>query len=213
MKKQSNFRDWTLDKIDEAFGTQEVRSLPALTTLLAYEYELNAIEKAFLDRLSETYKYLGGESWNETELENKIISPLVVYAQIDNPKFSYFLERDLAITIDDYELSGRVDGMIATGFRNPKQPYFCLSEYKKAKDPNGDPQGQAIIAMLSAQHLNDKKIPVYGSYIVGRQWNFIALEGKKYTFSDTFTIDTNDIYDVYRILKSLKVQIDGYVNQ
>ena len=55
------------------------------------------------------------------------------------------MERDLAATIDNYELSGRVDGMIATGFRNPRMPYFCLNEYKKGTDPNGDPRGQALI--------------------------------------------------------------------
>ena len=131
---------------------------------------------------------------------------------MDNQKFAYFLERPLSATIGDYELSGRVDGMIATGFRNPKLPYFCMNEYKKAKDPNGDPQGQALIAMLVTQQLNDNKHPVYGCYIVGRQWVFMALEGKEYAFSKSFTVDDDEIFDIYRILKSLKWHIEQQIN-
>lgn len=210
---KSNFREWTLDKIDEAFGTKQVYELPSLDALLAYEYKANQIETDYLNKIKNIYFRYGGESWNETELENKIISPLFVYADIDNRDFVYFLERDLSVTIGDYELSGRVDGMIASGFRNPKKPYFCMNEYKKETDPNGDPKGQALIAMLAAQALNENKLPVYGCYIVGRMWVFIALEDKKYAFSNAFIVDDDDIFDIYRILKSLKWHIEQRVNK
>lgn len=208
---KSNFRDWTLDKIDEAFGLQYVIELPSLNSLLSFKYETNTEEANYLNKIKNTYFRFGGESWNEAELENKIISPLFVYSEIDNSKFAYFLERPLLAVIGDYELSGRVDGMIATGFRNPKLPYFCMNEYKKAKDPNGDPQGQALIAMLVTQHLNDNKNPIFGCYIVGRQWVFIALEDKKYTFSKAYTVDDEEIFDIYRILKSLKWHIEEMI--
>ena len=209
---KSNFRDWTLDSIDETFGTQFMPKLPSLELLLTFEYKINDTERAFLNKISQLYFLLGGEDWNETELENKIISPLFVYADLNTPQFSYFLERDLNVNIDEYELSGRVDGMIASGFRNPKQPFFCLNEYKKTTDPNGDPKGQALIAMLVAQEINNKQRPIFGSYIVGRQWVFIALEDKKYTFSKSYTVDDDEIFDIYRILKSLKSQIHQWTN-
>ncbi len=204
---KSNFREWTLDKIDEAFGLEQVRHLPILDELLAFPYQLDDYEHRYLNQLRETY-FLGGDAWNEAELENKIISPLFVFAQIDNKKFAYFLERELAVTIDEYELSGKVDGMIATGFRNPKKPYFCMNEYKRATDPNGDPQGQALIAMLVAQQLNDNKQPIFGCFIIGRQWCFMALMNKKYALSHSFACDDDEIYDIYRILKSLRHQIE-----
>lgn len=204
---KSNFREWTFDKIDEAFGLEQVRHLPILDELLAFTYQLDDYEQRFLNELRETY-FLGGDDWNEAELENKIISPLFVFAKIDNKKFAYFLERELACTIADYELSGKVDGMIATGFRNPKKPYFCMNEYKRATDPNGDPKGQALIAMLVAQQLNDNKQPIFGCYIVGRQWCFMALVNKNYAISHSFACDDDEIYDIYRILKSLRHQIE-----
>ncbi len=204
---KSNFREWTLDKIDEAFGLDQVRHLPVLTELLSFQYQLDDYEHRYLNQLRETY-FLGGDAWNEAELENKIISPLFVFAQIDNKKFAYFLERELAVTIGEYELSGKVDGMIATGFRNPKKPFFCMNEYKRATDPNGDPQGQALIAMLVAQKLNDNKQPIFGCYIVGSRWCFMAIDGKEYSISHSFSCDDDEIYDIYRILKSLRHQIE-----
>ncbi len=121
------------------------------------------------------------------------------------------MERDLAITIDDYELSGRVDGMIATGYRNPKMPYFCMNEYKRQTDPNGDPKGQVLIAMLVAQQLNENTKPIFGSYIIGRNWCFMALVGKEYAISKDFSCVDDEIFDIHRMLKSLKVQIDKLI--
>ncbi len=204
---KSNFREWTLDKIDDAFGLDQVRKLPILDELLAFPYQLDDYENRYLNQLRETY-FLGGDDWNEAELENKIISPLFVFAQIDNKKFAYFLERELITTIDEYELSGKVDGMIATGFRNPKKPYFCMNEYKRATDPNGDPKGQALIAMLVAQKLNDNKQPILGCFIVGRHWCFMALVGNEYAISNSLACDDDEIYDIYRVLKSLRHQIE-----
>jgi hypothetical protein len=208
---RSNFREWTLDKIEDAFGLKQVRRLPILEELLSFEYQADAYETRYLAHLSETYIELGGDDWNEVELENKFISPLIVFSDIPNQKYSYFLERELSTTIDEYQLSGRVDGMIATGFRNPKVPYFCLNEYKRQTDPDGDPRGQALIAMLAAQQLNDNKKPIFGSYIIGRDWYFMALVGKEYAISKDFSCVDDEVFDIYRILKGLRVQIDKLI--
>jgi hypothetical protein len=213
---KSNFKEWTLDKIDDAFGLQQVRRLPILEELLAHEYQADAYETRYISHLSETYIELGGDSWNEVELENKFISPMIVFSDISNQKYSYFLERELSTTIGEYQLNGRVDGMIATGYRNPKVPYFCLnrdaeSEYKRQTDPDGDPTGQALIAMLAAQNLNENKKPIFGSYIIGRAWYFMALVGKEYAISKDFSCVDDEVFDIYRILKGLKVQIEKLI--
>ncbi|MEA5459763.1 hypothetical protein VB796_11965 [Arcicella sp. LKC2W] len=208
---KSNFREWTLDKIEETFGLQQVRRLPILEELLAHEYQADAYETRYLSNLSEKYLTLGGDNWNEVELENKFISPLIVFSDIANQKYSYFLERELSITLGEYELSGKVDGMIATGFRNPKIPYFCLSEYKRQTDPNGDPTGQALIAMLVAQKLNNNQKPIFGSYIIGRDWYFMALVDNEYAISKDFSCVADEVFDIYRILKGLSIQIEKLI--
>lgn len=210
--KSSDFREWTLDKIDDAFGCEMVRRLPSLDSWLSFKYELNDFEKKYLSILRDNY-FWGGESWNEAELENKIISPIFVFAKFDNRKFAYFLERELKANIGEHELSGRVDGMIATGFRNPKEPYFCLNEYKRETDPNGEPKGQALIAMLAAQALNKTNATVFGCSIVGKQWTFMALEDRKYALSTSFDVDNDEIFEIYRILKGLQSYIEAAIKK
>ncbi len=201
--QKSTFRDWTLDKIDEAFNTKQIWEMDTLNELLAFQYEINDMESWFLKELQFVYQ-LGGDDWNEVELENKFISPLIVLAKLNDERFSYFLERELQVFIDNYDLSGKVDGMIATGYRNPKKPFFCLKEYKRQTDPNGDPRGQALIAMLAAQALNENNSPVYGCYVIGRSWNFMALVGKEYAISNVYTCTTDELLDIFRILKGLR---------
>jgi hypothetical protein len=204
---QSNFREWTLEKIEDAFGLQQVRHLPALAQWLAHIYQLTDFERRYLTELQEVY-LLGGDDWNEVELENKFISPLIVFAKIDNKRFAYFLERELATVIGEHSLSGKVDGMIASGFRSPKKPYFCLNEYKRQTDPNGDPRGQVLIAMFAAQHLNNGPHPVLGCYIIGKFWAFVCLQGNQYAVSEAYAADGNDIFDIYRIMRGLHHQIE-----
>jgi hypothetical protein len=201
--QKSTFRDWTLDKIDEAFNTKQIWEMNTLDELLAFEYEVNEMEAWFLNELQSVYQ-LGGDDWNEVELENKFISPLIVLAKLNDERYSYFLERELQTIIGNYDISGKVDGMIATGYRNPKKPFFCLKEYKRQTDPNGDPRGQALIAMLAAQNLNDNDNPIYGCYVIGRSWNFMALVGKEYAISNVYTCTTNELLDIFRILKGLR---------
>lgn len=211
--EKSNFREWTLEKVELTFGLVQVSKMEILEELLSYKFTPNEHQIYNLTELSKNYTEYGGDDWNEIELENKLISPVIVASGIDNKNFAYFLERELSATIDEYELSGKVDGMIATGFRSPRMPYFCLNEYKRGTDPYGDPRGQALIAMLVAQKLNNNgnqnaERPIYGSYIIGRNWYFMALVGKEYAISKDFSCVDDEIFDIFRILKSLRVQIE-----
>jgi hypothetical protein len=210
--QKSNFRDWSLDLIDTTFGTAQIESLPILEELLSFEYTTDQFENHNLDILRKTYLNFGGDDWNEVELENKLISPIIVFAEIANQKYSYFLERELSGIIGEHDISGKVDGMIATGYRSPKVPYFCLNEYKRQTDPNGDPRGQALIAMMIAQELNNNHNPLLGCYVIGRNWYFMALTGKQYAISKDFSCVDDEIFDIYRILKGLKVQIEKMIS-
>jgi hypothetical protein len=201
--QKSDFREWDLDKLDATFGLRQARTHPVLSAWLAMPYALDEFERKVLLGLQKTL-LLGVDSWNEVELENKFISPLIVFADFDNEQFAYFLERELRGIVGNYDLGGRVDGLIASGFRSPHQPYFCLSEYKKQREPEGDPAAQALVAMLVAQELNGHQMPVYGSYIIGRDWYFMILEGQAYCISQDYSAAQDQIFDIYRILQGLK---------
>ena len=156
--KTSNFRDWTLDALDDTFGLQQVREHAVLTEWLAREHAVSPFEHEYLVGLQKTL-ILGVDSWNEVELENKLISPLIVFVDFDNEQFAYFLERDLQATIGEHHLIGKVDGMIAAGFRNPRVPYFCLNEYKKHLDPTGNPAAQALVAIARRPRVKPTQTP------------------------------------------------------
>lgn len=209
---KSNFSDWTLDKIDETFGTVQIDESVVLNDWLSHKYEANELEKSNLLHF-QAKLVIGGDSWNEVELENKFISPMFMFADFDSRKCAYFLERDMKINIGEYEISGRVDGMIATGFRNPKKPFFCMNEYKKQTNPDGEPQGQCLIAMLAAQEKSENNKPMYGCYIIGKFWCFMVLDGKEYAMSEFYPADGEAIFDIFRILKGLKTIIEGFIQE
>ena len=209
---QATFKEWTLDTIDETFGTKQVGSLSSLEWLFEFPYTCSDYERQYLNDLRKLYA-LGGDEWNEVELENKCISPLIIFSKIDNERFAYFLERPLSGIIGEYELSGRVDGLIATGYRSPKKPLFCLAEYKRQTDPDGNPKVQVLAAMLVAQALNGTPSqPVFGCYVIGSTWYFLALEGNKYAVSNAFVLTTDGIFDIFRILKGLRVAIENILD-
>lgn len=210
--KTSNFRDWTLDALDETFGLRQVRQHPVLDAWLARPYTISPFQQEYLTGLQSTL-ILGVDSWNEVELENKFISPLIVFVNFDNEQFAYFLERDLQAPLGDYLLVGKVDGMIASGFRNPRQPYFCLNEYKKQLDPTGDPAAQALVAMLVARELNQHEHPIYGTYIVGRNWFFMVLAGQHYCISQNYSATKDELFDIFRVLQGLKQIIFAQIGQ
>jgi hypothetical protein len=206
--QKSNFRDWSLEKVERGFGVVQVKELQTLNDWLSYDYSIDDFETKYLNLLKENFIEYGGDDWNEFEAFSKIISPIILFAGIQNKKFSYFLRRELSVITSDFELSGLIDGIIATGFRNPKMPLFCLNLYKKESDPFGEPRGQLLATMLAVQKNNNNQYPVFGCYIIGRSWNFVVLEGNKFSISKDFSCGNERIFDIFRILKSLRVQIE-----
>jgi len=204
MKKLA-FKELTLTKLDDTLGLEQVLESEYLKDWqeLASKTEITPHEKQVLEDLQKPLQW-GGKAWNEFELENKFISPVIMTAKIDDRKIGYFLERKLSGVIGEYELSGIVDGMIATGFRDPKIPFFCMHEYKRSVDNEGNPDAQALGAMLVAREMNENKKPIYGLYIVGLIWNFMILEDDKYVISKDYKSGDEELFDIFRMLKALK---------
>ena len=204
--KKVTFKELTLTKIEKLFGLRQVWTSAILKEWENMPAEITEAEKDFLEVLRDRVQK-GGKAWNETELENKFISPLITFAKIDTDEFGYFLERPLQSTVGEYELSGIVDGMIATGIREPDIPFFCMHEYKRSVDNEGNPDAQALAAMLVAREQNENQKPIYGLYIVGLIWNFMILNGNEYYISKNYDSSKEEIYDIFRMMKALKVII------
>lgn len=194
-------------KMYKIFGLRQVQKMEDLTDWLSNLPELEPIETAiaghYQKRLLENINI-----WNEQELSLNFIGP--IFASIDftvQYRLNWFAQRNMRKIIGDYELIGKPDGVIASGFQEPEIPYFSFQEFKKELDSSGDPIGQNLAAMMLGQLENGTDDPVFGCYVVGRFWFFMVLKGKDYAISREFSAANEDIFDILKILKALRTKI------
>lgn len=201
--REKSFRECTLQYLDEAFQLEEVQMLPALAEWLAMSVEISDHERQQLIHLKKVLAF-NVHDWNEHELDSRFIGPMFTLIDYSSTHYNHFAQRDLEGTVEGVRLFGKPDGVIASGRREPKKPFFAFQEYKKHLDPNGDPAGQALAAMLVGQSMDEAPKPLYGCYVIGNAWWFMALEGKTYAISQDYSAITDEIFDICRILKALK---------
>jgi hypothetical protein len=185
-------------------------TIPIFQEWLAAVYSPNEMEKARLERLKKS-GFLNISTWNEDELKMFFISPLLEEVNLQTEYFKPFTQRSFSAKINEIEVGGRVDFVIAKGKKRIKQPFFCLHEYKQEEKHTGDALGQLLIAMITSQALNEKEMPILGVYIIGRNWFFVVLEGKKYAVSKEFDATDEDIYPIFAILQKSKEIMLRYV--
>ncbi|MCB1189263.1 MAG: hypothetical protein H7A23_03685 [Leptospiraceae bacterium] len=202
-----SYKEWTLAKLDKTFGLHQVRTSTALDSWLDGEADITDFETQTLNRFLEKL-CIGVYDWNETELAYNFIGPILALVDYTSERFNFFAERSFSGKVDGIEMGGRPDGMIASGFREPEKPFFCFHEYKKEKDPEGDPAGQTLAAMLVAQEINQHQFPLYGCYVKGEVWHFMILQDRNYCISNGFLATRQtDLYNIFRILRVLKTII------
>lgn len=206
--QQKAFKSWTLTSLEKTFNLNQIfdEDENLLSQWQQYSFETTKFETQLILDLQRPLIW-AGKAWNETELENKFISPLIMAVKFDDRTIGYFLERTLTTIIGEYELSGIVDGMIATGFRDPETPLFCMHEYKRSIEHQGSPDAQTLVAMLVARELNANTKPIYGLYVVGLIWNFMVLDGNNYYISKDYKSDNKEIFLIFNMLKALKILI------
>jgi hypothetical protein len=206
--KKYYFRQCTLITLDNLFGLRKTFSSQILDQWLQAELTLSEQERAMVENFQQLL-LLNRDAWNEQELSLHFIGPILALARFTEPyRFNLFAERKISAVIPtpegDIELSGEPDGIIATGYREPKIPLFAFTEYKRQLDPEGDPAGQTLAAMLAGQALNGNNNPLYGAYVIGSDWNFMVLEDQHYTISRDYSALSAEVFDLLRILKALK---------
>lgn len=137
----------------------------------------------------------------------QFISPLLYLVDYnDNDKYHPFSQRYLQMQTKDIELSGFVEWVLATGEQIPREPFFFLHEYKKEQGTDNDALGQILAAMLTAQYLNEQKDkPIYGCYVVGKDWYFLVLDAKKFQTTLAYNvIEWDKLKKVFQILSHIK---------
>jgi len=108
------FKQCTLALLDKLFDLQEVTNTPLLKTWLENEIEISDTEQRQVEflqgKLTENFRI-----WNEIELAYGFIAPLLTLVDFSEKNLKFFAGRSLDGKIGDVELSGKPDGMIASG--------------------------------------------------------------------------------------------------
>ena len=207
-----SFEKWNIDQLKKEFGLKRIRTHPLLTTWIAAEVQLKNLDKGYIIRLCE-FLQQNIDYWNEEELKFKFIGPLMSMIPFDTEEYSAFLDRKLPAELNGEKITGIVDFMVATGKVEPQEPFFFLHEYKKERGSDNDPLGQLLIAMYVAQTLNTHKHPIYGCYVVGRNWFFVVLSGLEYATSDAFVATQEDVFQIVAILQQAKMYIEDILSK
>jgi hypothetical protein len=211
MKQEKTFRECRLSWLEKTFDLDQVRYLSVLDNWLSEKVEISAFEKASLVHLQESLEF-NVRDWYEGELDSFFIGPMMSLVNFSNKKSNLFSDRLVDGTVGEWRLFGRPDSFLASGRREPEIPFFAFQEYKKMTDPDGDPAGQALAAMLAGQALNENNLPMYGCHVIGADWYFMVLQGKEFAISRDYSALTTEVFDIFQALKVLKRIVAERVN-
>jgi hypothetical protein len=210
-----NFENWITQDVEDTFHVERKWESELIDEWLKNDKSLNLTEsqKAIIEDLRILlYKY--ADSLNEDELKMQFIAPLLnLIAYHDSEFYKPFSQRNIYAKIDDIEVGGRVDYVLARGKQLPQKPFFFIHEwnatrYKQEAKRDSDPKGQLLIELLAASVLNDNKNPVYGCYVIGRLWFFAATINRNYAVSRAYDASRQeDIIDIVNALFKIKTYI------
>jgi len=151
------------------------------------------------------------EAWAEEDLKMNFIAFILDLANMRSSKYiRTFFDKTIEAEVEGYYLKTKTDFIMGRGILDMLQtPYFHFQEYKKEKDPNGDPLAQLIEAFLIAKTLNKDNKPLYGCTVVGRLWYFVTMEGKNYCISAAFdSTKEQDLLQIIAILRKFRVILE-----
>lgn len=205
-----SFEKWFTEELELTFGIQRQEQLSPLTNWLNTTLNIDETEQNALNILQKEY-ISQRELWNEQELQSLFIIPLIKLVKYGDKNYRFFLERKLTAKVQNETLNGNVDFMIAEGQQIPRNPFFCIHEYKASKKADNDPQGQLLAAMLAAQAKNeDKNTPIYGCVVVQDLWKFVVLDQEKFAVSSNFDASKPEITTIFKMLKQIKHYIEKF---
>ena len=202
-----SFETWEYEEIENTFGMKRVKNPQILIDWINSPIQISDSTKTLLSIIQERL-IDNADAWNEDEFKMFFIAPLLSQMPLEIDDFKPFTQRTLSAKFPelDLEVSGKVEFVIARGKQRPKQPYFFLHQYKQERRRENDPLGQLLISMIAARQNNEIKTPLFGCFVVGRDWFFVVLEDQTYAVS--LACDATKNHELYQIVGSLSAMPD-----
>jgi len=199
------FKQLTRNILKDVFGLKQFRKHEVLDKWIeiSKNQTISQFEEQSLLRLQSSLQDRGS-SWNEFELSEWFIGPLITLIDYNTEDNNLFAFHEITAQVGNYELVGKPDVIFARGIDSPQIPYFFFHEYKKQTDPDGNPQTQLLGAMLAAQSLNNNGKPIYGIYVVGKIWCFIILKDNQWCETNPYHATDEELFDIFKMLKALR---------
>jgi len=186
------------------------KQLILLQEWMCAETTLNAGERYLFELILADAK-ANIDSWHEEDLKMKFISFVLRLGNlVDDAPFHTYFERTIEATVEGQFLKTKTDFMLAKGILDmPQQPYFHFQEWKRHRDPTGDPVAQLLEAFLIAQAVNQQPQPLYGCTITGKYWEFVLMTEKTYAISEGYDCTKKeDLMRIIAILRKFKVILE-----
>ena len=152
--------------------------------------------------------------WNEEDLKIKFIGPVLELGHIsDEGGVIGYFDKTISAVVDGIKLVVKSDFMLAKGLLDVfETPYFHFlqvesfgQEYKPYKNPSGDSMAQLLEAFLIAQEKNQNGKPLYGVDIMGKNWQFVTMEGREYCISKSLDVtDKDELLKIISILRKFR---------
>ncbi|MCU0425909.1 MAG: hypothetical protein MUF71_09815 [Candidatus Kapabacteria bacterium] len=152
--RKATFEGWNIDDVEQTFSLDFEAYEPLFDEWLRSDSPVSVRERETIADLQEDL-FRRIDLWNEDELKFKFIAPFVSLVRFETQQTSVFTQRTLSAIVNDIELSGRVDFIVATEKSKPISPFFFLHEYKRTFAPDSEPLAQLLVEMIAAQELNE----------------------------------------------------------
>ncbi len=209
MVKQNKIQIYSEAELILQFGLTRLvgnQAHPLMVEWLDAQVQLNDAEHYLFNTIwKDAQKKING--WHEEDLKMKFICFVLLLGHLeDNGQYNTYFERIVQGMVEGQFLKVKTDFMVAKGVLDkPQQPYFHFQEWKKHRDPNGDPVAQLLEAFLIAQTLNNDHNPIYGCTITGKYWEFVVLQDKTYCISESFDCTKQqELLQIIAILRKFK---------
>ncbi|MEM8527764.1 MAG: hypothetical protein AAGG68_24190 [Bacteroidota bacterium] len=210
MKKQISFSTIKLSQLEGYIDFQLEFDNAQFEKWFDYAYELSKEEEEFLFSLLEDERLLI-HGFSEEELKAKFIVPLLNKVKFKTDKIADWYERSIRATVNDLDIGGKTDFLVASGKKEPKLPYFFIQEFKPSESTSS-PHDQLLAELLVAIELNEES-QVLGAYVVNELWRFMLLRkntDNTYTYflsSGYNCLNKEDLKKLYISLQGVKADI------